>query len=181
MKTAANNAHRQQGVTLLESMVAVTIMSVALSVAVPSFGVATEKRRLEGEAAQLRTDIHLARSESVRANQTLRLTVSSGSSGSCYVIHTGKAPDCPCLADAPPVCANGAYALRSVRLAANGPIKLSSNVASMVFDPQRGTTSPTGTLRLTSPQGREVRLIVNIMGRARSCTPSDDLPGYARC
>jgi type IV fimbrial biogenesis protein FimT len=181
MKTSANATRRQGGVTLVESMLAVAIMGLAVSATVPSFVTATEKRRLEGEAAQLRTDIHLARSESVRANQTLRLTVSSGSSGSCYVIHTGSASACPCLTDAPPVCTKGAQALRSVRLPANSPIRLSSNVASMVFDPQHGTTSPTGTMRLTSPQGRELRLVVNIMGRVRTCAASPGLQGYPLC
>ncbi len=181
MKTSANATRRQRGVTLVESMAAVAIMGLAVSTTAPSFGSLTDKRRLEGEAAQLRTDIHLARSESVRANQTLRLSVLSDSRGSCYVIHTGKAADCPCLADAPPVCANGATALRSARFPASGPMRMSSNVSSMVFDPQLGTTSPTGTLRLSSPQGRELRLIVNIMGRARSCTPTTDMPGYPRC
>jgi hypothetical protein len=36
-------------------------------------------------------------------------------------------------------------------------------------------------MRFTGRQGREVRLVINIMGRMRTCTPSADLAGYARC
>ena len=60
-------------------------------------------------------------------------------------------------------------------------VQLRSNVASMVLDPTKGTVSPTGTLRLIGREQHAVHLVVNIMGRARMCTPSAGLPGYAVC
>jgi type IV fimbrial biogenesis protein FimT len=152
-----------------------------LGAGLPGFESMREKRHLEGASAQLKTDIHLARSEAVLRNRTVRLSLAATVGGSCYLVHTGKADDCRCSPDAGAVCRPGAVALRSVGFRAGGPMQLRSNVGAIVFDPDKGTSTPTGTLRFTGRQGREVRLVVNIMGRVRSCTPTADLAGYARC
>jgi type IV fimbrial biogenesis protein FimT len=58
---------------------------------------------------------------------------------------------------------------------------MQSNVASMALDGDKGTVSPTGTVKLLGAQGSEVRVIVNIMGRVRACTPTAGLRGYSKC
>jgi type IV fimbrial biogenesis protein FimT len=181
MNSKAETARRQTGFSLIESLIGLAITSVAIGASLPGFETAKERRHLEGASAQLETDIHLARSEAALRAHTLRLSFASSAAGSCYVIHSGGASACRCHVDASSVCEPGARALRTVGFGTAGPLQLRSNVASIVFDPAKGTVTPTGTMRFTGQQGREVRLVINIMGRIRSCTPTADLRGYARC
>jgi type IV fimbrial biogenesis protein FimT len=170
----------QRGLSLIESLVAMAIVAVATGATLPGFQQAVEQRRLEGAAAQLHTDLQLARSEAVARNSTLRLSFTSGSQGSCYVVHTGAAGSCPCDASGAPVCTGGAEAVRSAYFEP-GSVQLNSNVGSMVLDGTKGTVTPTGTMRLSYSDGRELRLIVNIMGRLRKCSPDGTVVGYPAC
>lgn len=172
---------RQRGLTLIEAMMAVAITSVATGVVLPGFQQAMERRHIDGAAAQLHTDVQLARSQAVALNQTLRMSFKTGSYGSCYIVHSGSASDCSCDATGATVCTNGAQPLRSVHFEATSPVQLRSNVASIVLDPAKGTVSPTGTLRVTGREDRAVHVVVNIMGRTRMCSPNKVLPGYAAC
>jgi type IV fimbrial biogenesis protein FimT len=54
-------------------------------------------------------------------------------------------------------------------------------VPSILFDSAKGTSTPTGTLRLMGKDQRAVHLVVNIMGRVRSCSPDSAVPGYKAC
>ena len=179
--TAFTTSRRQLGLTLIESLMAVAITSAATGVVLPGFKQAMERRHIDGAAAQMRTDVQLARSLAVAQNRTLRISFKTGAYGSCYVVHSGGANDCSCNAAGVPACGNGAEALRSVHFEAASPVQLRSNVASMVLDPTKGTVSPTGTLRVTGQADRAVHVVVNIMGRMRMCTPNSGLPGYAAC
>jgi type IV fimbrial biogenesis protein FimT len=173
--------HAQRGLSLLESLMVLAIAAIATGATWPAFQQTLEQRRLEGAAAQLHTDLQLARSEAVARNHTLRISYRQQAGGSCYLVHTGGANDCNCDAGGAPVCTGGAEAVRTEFFAASRGVQLQSNVASMVLDPTKGTVSPTGTLRLQGAEGRAVHLVVNIMGRARKCSPGGTLPGYAAC
>ena len=172
---------RQRGLSLVECLAALAVVAIVVGLSVPSMGAAIERRNLEGAAAQLRTDIHMARAEALAHNRNMRIGFVSTTAGSCYVVHTGTAAECTCQPGLVPQCGNGVQVVRSASFLAAGPLAMRSNVASMVLDAGRGTVSPTGTLRFTGRQGREVRLVVNIMGRVRFCTPNADLKGYPRC
>ena len=180
MKRNANTARQQSGFSLVESLLGVAITSLALGAGLPGFEAAKEKRHLDGSAAQLETDIQLARSEAVKLRHTLRLTFATSSAGSCYVVHTGKATDCSCTADGNSSCKSNATAYRAAGFKAGGDLQMSSNVTSIVFDPVQGTITPTGTFRFMGPKRNEVRVVVSIMGRARLCTPTR-VPGYTAC
>ena len=174
-------ARRQTGVTLVDILITAAVTAATLGSAIPGFDKVLERRHLEGASAQLETDMQLARSLAVAQNRTVRISFSSTAAGSCYMVYAGKAADCHCTAQGATQCAAGIQPLRSVAFAAGGPVQVRSNVNSIVFDPTLGTSTPTGTMRLVGNHGREVRLVVNIVGRIRACTPSPDLRGYARC
>ena len=71
--------------------------------------------------------------------------------------------------------------IRTVVLPIGERIALQANVASMLFDPVHGTSTPTGTLRVLDSRGRAIHHVVNIMGRVRSCSPQGAVPGYRAC
>jgi type IV fimbrial biogenesis protein FimT len=171
----------QAGVTLVESMVATSVLAVITGIAAPSFDGAVQRRHLEGAAAQLETDIHYTRTLAVARNAPLRISFESGANGSCYVIHTGSANQCSCAADGTAVCQGAAQAERSVRFEAGGPVSLRSNSRSVLFDPVKGTSTPTATVQLSARNGKAIHQVMNIMGRVRSCSPAPALSGYRPC
>jgi type IV fimbrial biogenesis protein FimT len=171
----------QAGVTLVECMVTCSVLGVLASLAAPSFEGAVQRRHLEGAAAQLETDIHHARMLAVARNAGLRISFESGAGGSCYVIHTGAANQCGCAANGSAICQGDAQAERSVRFEAGGPVSLRSNSRSVLFDPVKGTSTPTATVQLTARNGAAIHQVMNIMGRVRSCSPAPALSGYRRC
>jgi len=166
--------------TLVEMLMVLAIVAVMLGAAGPHFGKATERRHVEGTAAQLATDIKLTRSLAVAQNRGLRMVFQATPGGSCYVVHDGAAPDCHCTTAGPAVCVNGATAQRSVFFAAGGPVQLQANVGAILFHPVHGTSTPTGTLRVVARSGATVHQVVNIMGRTRACSPNG-FPGYPAC
>ncbi len=172
--------HRSRGLSLIESLMAVAIAAVATGATLPGFRDALELRRLEGAAAQLHTDLQLARSTAAAHNRTLRLSFVNTPAGACYIVHTGDAGSCACGDAGVPTCTAEAQALRSEHFGPGLPA-LQSNVALMMLDGSKGTVSPTGTVRLTAPDGRGLNLVVNIMGRARKCSPGGAVAGYAVC
>lgn len=172
---------RQRGATLIETCIVVTIAGVVAGTTVPGLRGILESRRLGGTAAQLATDLQFVRSEAVARNRPVRMSFHQGTDATCYVIHTGNAAQCMCVADGPAVCTGGAEQIRTVRLPGRDAVSLQANVASLLFDPLHGTSSPSGTLRLVGTQGREIHHVVNIMGRVRSCTPQGVVPGYRAC
>ncbi len=171
----------QAGITLVETTVVSSVLAVLTGLAVPSFDSSIQRRHLEGAATQLETDIHHARMLAVARNAPLRMSFESGVGGSCYVIHTGAANQCTCAADGSPVCQGEAVAERAVRFEPGGPVGLRSNSRSVLFDPTKGTSSPTATVQLQARNGSAIHQVMNIMGRVRSCSPAPAISGYRRC
>lgn len=161
---------RQTGSSLIECAIVTTVVALTLGAALPSFQEARQRRHLEGTAAQLETDLQLARAEAVARNEPVRLSFAQGDAGSCYWLHTGAKPQA--------VCEHRTDALRQVQL--DTAVRLQSNSASLLFDPIKGTVTPTATVRLQTEAGT-LHLVVNVMGRVRSCSPDGALPGLARC
>lgn len=172
-------ARAQRGFTLVEGLICVTVLLLAFSAALPSFGTAREHRRVEGAAAQLETDLQLTRSLAVAQNRTVRFEVARDEHGTCYVVHNGAAGDCTCSPQGA-VCRAGLEAHRHQHYAGDTGVSIQANVGSMVFDPLKGTVTPTATLRVEGPRV-SVRQIINIMGRIRSCSPDGGMPGYKAC
>jgi type IV fimbrial biogenesis protein FimT len=177
---SVNPTRRQRGVTVLESLIAVSVTAVALGSAVPGFEQARERRHLEGAAAQLETDILYTRSMAVAQDRGLRIQFRSESTGTCYVVHSGAAGACQCGGDGTTQCTAGTMVLRSAHFIGGGPVAVRANVGSILFHPVHGTSTPTGTLRITTRSGAAVHHVVNIMGRVRSCSPNG-VSGYVNC
>jgi type IV fimbrial biogenesis protein FimT len=172
---------KQRGITLIETAMASSIMAVALGAALPSFHDTLARRAVDGAATELAADLQHIRSEAVVRNAALRISFEHGAAGSCYVIHTGASGECSCSGAAVGSCSGTATEIKTVQFPAGGRVQLQSNAASMVFHPVRGTTTPAGTVRVLGPGSTEVRQIVSILGRTRSCSPQAAMPGYPAC
>ncbi|HSV69759.1 MAG TPA: GspH/FimT family pseudopilin [Methylibium sp.] len=172
----------QRGFTLVEAGTAMTITVAALVTAISGFGGVVQKRHTEGVAAELAADLQFVRTEAVARNRGVRLSFDSQPDGArCYVIHTGAAGDCTCGTTGPALCSGDAVEVKTVLLPADGRTTVRANVASMYYDPVRATVSPTATIRVVGSDGRELRHVVNILGRVRTCAAAGDWAGYRAC
>ena len=175
-----HSPRRHRGLTLVEAAIVVALVAVIAGIALPEFRQLRARHQLDGAAAQLETDLMLARSEAVARAGAVRVEFTTDAGGSCYVIHDGATGDCRCASDALPVCSGGTRALRSVSFPPGGPVQVASRSASIVFDAVLGTVTPTATIRLVADLG-SVHQVVNIMGRVRSCVPAPGRAGYPTC
>lgn len=170
-----------RGTTLVEALMALSTLAVALSATLPGWSDVRVRRQLEGSAAQLQSDLALARSLAVSQGESIRLSVAQTPAGACYLIHTGAAGDCSCTAQGHALCTAGAQSFRTVGFDAQQAVQLQSNSRSMVFSAARGTITPTATLALRGQDGRGLNLVVNIMGRVRTCSPDTRMPAHPLC
>jgi len=151
--------------TLIEIMVVVAILGIIITVALPSLFAFIDSRRAVSALEAISSDLRWARSESIRANQTVRVSFTTGASWS-YTVRRDPA---------------GANTLIKTVSVADFPssnitsASFSSGDATTEFDPVRGTAQ-NGTVAVsTSSNSGEVRL--GILGRVRIC----GMGGYGSC
>jgi type IV fimbrial biogenesis protein FimT len=182
---SARSTHRttQHGISLIETLSVLFVVSVAIGSALPSLGSLRQKAELAGAAAQVETDVQFARGQAVALNRTVQLTLRETNGATCYFVHTGPAANCQCTGQDPSAaaCSVGSELLRAVSFAAPGPVQVRSASKSLTFDPVRGTVTPTATLRVEARDGKAIHQIVNLLGRVRSCSPQGVLAGERAC
>ena len=74
------NTRRQHGLTLVELMIAVSIISLLLGLALPGFRELGNSTRLKNYANELSSAIQMARSEAIKRNEDVRLCATSDGS-----------------------------------------------------------------------------------------------------
>lgn len=171
----------QSGLSMVESLLTTLISGLLLLAALPGLMDAKDKRRIDSLVAQIETELQYARSEAVARGETVRVGFVNDGGSSCYVVHTGSPRQCTCLPSGRAECVGGGEILRSVAQNALERIHLTSSAREIGFDPTHGTVTPTTTLRLENPRGDRVHLVVNIMGRMRTCSPNGGTLGHAAC
>src|SRR5689334_15710495 len=70
------------GLTLIETMITVAIISIMLVIAVPSFSSVRERAALRGAADHMLTVWNLAHFEAVKRNQMVKVGIKTGADGS---------------------------------------------------------------------------------------------------
>ena len=170
------------GCTLVEAMIGLVITVLLLGQALPMLTDLIARQRLLTQAAELETDLVLARSLAMTSGHTVRFAAyRTDSGGNCYVIHTGPAGACTCDGDAQARCNAAGEALRTFAPSQRSGIQVSVPSRPLAFDAGLGTVTPTATLRLTDTAGRAIHQVINGLGRVRSCTPNPVWGGLHRC
>lgn len=176
----------QRGATLTTQLVATAVAAVTAAAIRPSIEPILQERELESAAALLRTDLQFGRSAAIARQEPTRLSWQTDPNGSCYVLHTGKAGACACTVSSSrqgatqAACDDSAQVLRAESWS-SGRIRIGGASRSVLFDGRLGTVTPTATIPLRNQGGQEIRVIVNIMGRARMCTPTPSLKRIPAC
>lgn len=158
-----------RGLTLLELAIAIAVLAVLGALAVPGFNSQLDQQRLRSTAEALLADVNEARFEAARQGRTMHVVMNGGAAW-CWAVTTE--PDCPCgqgqaceLRRALPRDHAGVQLLEaaSVQLLANGRAESASSVT------------------FESRHGARLRVDVQLLGRARICTPSGSADRYPAC
>jgi type IV fimbrial biogenesis protein FimT len=169
----------QRGFTMVELMTVIVIAGVLATLAVPSFRDMLERRRVEGQANELVTDLAYAKSEAVQRNRSVELLTGGG--GTCYtiaVMTTATPPvgNCDCTAAAGSRCTTaGTTELKTVTLTGGATV---TNGSEFIFEPVRGSLAPVPPATVSAAASAAVSLgsrsytvSVTAYGRVTPFTP----------
>jgi type IV fimbrial biogenesis protein FimT len=154
-----------RGLTLIEIIVALAVLTVLSAIALPGFGARLERERLHGAAEALAADVNEARFEAVRQGRPLHVSASQGPAW-CWAVTTD--PDCPCGS-------GQACQLRSAREHDHPGVTLRST-GQVELGADGRATMPVSSFELESRHGMRLRVSVGTMGRAHVCTLRNGAP-----
>jgi type IV fimbrial biogenesis protein FimT len=148
-----------RGFTMLEMLVVLVLVAVLAALAAPSFTEQVARRRLEGVATDLSTDLQFARSQAV--SNRADVTVLTRNSGTEYALQSGGTD------------------FKAVSL----PVGLTlTNGVTVTFQQLRGDAASAQQIDVSSARtSATMRLNVGVMGRVSICSPSGSLKGYTTC
>jgi type IV fimbrial biogenesis protein FimT len=175
---------RGKGFTVIELMIAVAIIGVLAALAIPSLTDFIEKNRLKGAAEEAQSLLQFARSEAVKRNaDVFTRFAADGTTTWCFGTSTATNCDCTSSTSCAISIAGTAVVKRIVSTDFSNISLTTPANYELTFDHRRGMTSNNGTLSFTSPRGYEIRVVVNVLGRIRVCSPSgsNKVPGYEDC
>lgn len=162
---------RQDGFTLTELIVAIAVLAIIVALGAPSFFRMVEKERLELAVESVIADFNFFRQEGLKRRvPDFAFNVHDGT-GWCYGITVGS---CSCT------IVNNCSVRQVTGSDFNGIATVSSSVAKYSYDWVRGTVTA-GTITFNTPGGYDLRIVINGLGRASICSPSDNVPAYQSC
>ena len=159
---------RPRGLTLLEMMVALAIVAVLTTLALPSFGSMMSRHRLKAAAEQMAVDLAELRQQAVQRQQPMHLQLSGGAQW-CYALAVASGCDCR----VPQGCQ-----LKTVRAQDHPGVTLVDG-QDLRIDPQSGQNL--GGALLQGSDGAQLRVGLSALGRPKVCAPAADVPGFTAC
>lgn len=176
------------GLTMIELLVTLAITAILIAVAVPSMREFMEKKRVEGVANEMATDLRYLRSLSMQTNNAMLMSFNKSSTQSCYsLISTGGGTGiCDCSRAPAAVCdavVGADTEVKSVYFPSTGSVSIESNQANYQLSGNGGMTSNGQTMSVTikSDLGGEVRVLANGVGRPAVCNVSGHASTYPDC
>lgn len=168
------------GFTLVEAMVVIAIIAILAAVAGPAYQNAINSTRVKSAAEAVYSQIQFARSESVKQDRNLFVTVQgSGTTNWCMGISNATGCDCNTAGSCSfgPV---GGLAERNLMGADFTSITLAANATELQFNSRRGATvSGGGTITVTGSTGMNTSIVTSTLGRVRIC--GGNVGGYPAC
>ncbi|MDG1733512.1 MAG: GspH/FimT family protein [Thalassotalea sp.] len=186
-----------KGLTLIEVLITILIISILAGVAGPSFLRSFETRKLVSATEQLYSNLQLARSESLArsSNIYVRLTGSGSNSWRYGISETSNCDpslsnsnDAACYLVVDDgdgnIVAGDDHVLHTTDGADHKDITIALDFPDMVneeitFNPMNGTSSLSGSFVLTNSLGDTATVKLSKLGTAKIC--SNDIGGYKNC
>lgn len=180
-----------RGFTLIELIIVLAIVAIGLALAAPSYQDIIERRHTTSKAETLAAFMGYARSEVVKSNKQVSVTLVRTSANEWCIGITDLNTACDCKADSTQCVINGVEKTLSsatqTRLGMTSMTAASADTT-FVFDPVRGTKIAADladhSYDFQSDNGNwEIRVIVGPTGRVRLCNSdsSKKISGYHLC
>ncbi|MEI8267734.1 MAG: GspH/FimT family pseudopilin [Betaproteobacteria bacterium] len=163
-----------RGLTLIELMVTVVIVTILVVLAVPSFNTFLARGRLTGAAEALAQDLQLSRSEALRSNADVTLSLFPGNAW-CYGSVAGNAA-CTCTTAA--TCT-----LRQVDNTAYTGVTMTALTFTgnaTTFTARQGLADA-GTVDFRHPNAGTLRVSLGAAGQVSICSTSGALGHHPAC
>jgi type IV fimbrial biogenesis protein FimT len=161
---------RSLGLTLIETMVAIAIVAVLATLAVPSFGSQLARSHLKAAAERMAADLAEARFESSRRGVPVHVHFEAGAQW-CYSVATAD----PCACASTQACQ-----LRRAEGKEHKGVVL-ERASDLHFEPTHGSAAAVTAATLRNARGEALRVEMTRLGRAKVCAPDHGLPGYPAC
>lgn len=163
-----------RGLTLMELMVTVAIMAILLVLAVPSFNAFLARGRLSGAAEALAQDLQLAKSEALRNNADVTISLSLGANWCYGSVVSGTACNC--------TTANSCVLRRVDSTAYTGVSLAASSFGgnATTFTARQGLANA-GAVEFTHPDAGTLRVSLGAGGQVSICSTAGGLGHHPAC
>ncbi|MDV2856827.1 GspH/FimT family pseudopilin [Oceanimonas sp. CAM02] len=161
------NNEKQRGLTLIELLVGLVVMTVLTSLAVPGFQSLREQYTVRSAGMAVYADLQLARSEAIKRNREVTVCfTNSGTADWSYALH--DSPDC------------SGDIIETVSSQSYPYMMLTASYSSgrLTFGPRRSSLS-SGNVQLSNGH-HMMKLVTSNTGRIRTCAV-DGLIGVPSC
>ncbi|CAD5373625.1 Pilus assembly protein FimT [Rubrivivax sp. A210] len=159
-----------RGVTLIEMVIAIAVLVLLATLALPAFQARLDRQRLAAAAEALATDLAEARFEAVRRGQAAYVEPAEQGGAWCWAVSTQSG----CTCDQAQPCQ-----LRAVQSSSYKGIKLIEPHA-VRLDPD-GTAETQASAVFESRHGERLRVDLQALGRVRICTLAGSDTRYPHC
>lgn len=175
------------GSTLIEVMVSVAILGILASIAVPSFQGLRERARVQAAAEAVYAQLAFSRSEGIKQNRDLFVSITQGASTAWCVGLSNTAVACNCnTPSAEDACQFGPAGLLAQRTLQGNDfpgVTLSTDNALFGFESRRGSRLPANdvaeySITLTGANAYAAQVQHNARGRLHLC---GNVGGYTPC
>jgi type IV fimbrial biogenesis protein FimT len=158
---------REDGVSLIETMIGLVIVSILLIAGAPSFSQFMQNRKVRNAADAITNGLSLAKTEAVsrNTNVTFTLTADTGWTVGCAV---ATEPSCSAsIHTRSGLEGSGGAVVPATTIIFNGYGRMAAGSADATID----VTNPIGTCERDGGNMRCLRVVVSTAGRVRTCDP----------
>lgn len=181
MNTQQNSA----GVTLIELLTVITVMTILLSVVIPAFASLLDRNRLKAATETMYSDLQFAKTEAIKRNKRIRVNFVTSNGGSTWCYGIKENASCDCTVDSGTNMCHIDNIMKVARSADYPDVSIQTSISSpgdrFTFENVRGIMDSTfGNIRFNSLTKKQTKVIVSRIGRIRICSPSGDsnVAGY---
>ena len=160
---------RNRGFTLLELMVALAIVALLATLALPSFASILSRHRLKAAAEQLAADLGELRLQAAQRGVPLHLHFENGARW-CYALATASGCDCR---------VSQACQMKTVHAQDHPGVALVEG-RDLLLD-GGALASGSGGALLQGSAGAQLRVGLTPLGRPKICSPGSAVAGYPAC
>jgi type IV fimbrial biogenesis protein FimT len=157
-QNAANQIRSNNGLTLLELLTVIAIVSIMVTIAVPNYMEWVHSSRLKSAAQTLMTDLSLARMHAIKANDPTKVGVKILFSSSDYTMFIDSNKD--------NIVDLTEQILKDVDLPSGISVSANTLTGNMALFHKTGWARP-GSVTISRSDGKSIKIIVNAVGRIR--------------